>query len=289
MFTDSPATPIRVEILLELVWEMRERKLNRDAIRKLLQPSGLPDLSQASKQAFETLNAAKELGLLKEDDEGSFRPAWNVRKPFVANAILLSAIDDKVLSSTEVEPWFARFFSYVITKKNDVLSPGTPSGNKWSNEFNRDLYGGSTPENPFNATKFTGLRRWLRYAGLGWHDAQDNFVPCPYNRVLRKLPDIFGKKKKLSSDDFMAGLASNCPELDDGAIFQEANNRADLNRTCTRALAIVLRDLHDDKVIKLDCPPDSRGWNLVKAGVIRNPQEGLSSDKFDYIEIVRNS
>jgi hypothetical protein len=124
---------------------------------------------------------------------------------------------------------------------------------------------------------------------LGWQDQKDNFIPSPYDRIKRKLKNIFGGKKKLSSDDFMSSLASQCPELDGGAIFRAANPRVELNRTCTRALATVLRDLHDDRIIRLDCPADSRGWSLVRVGVIRNPQEGLSSDVFDFVEFTHNS
>jgi hypothetical protein len=285
MFTDQPVTPRWLEVLLELVWEMRSRKLDREAIRKLLQPQGLPDLSSSSKQAMETLKAARELSLIVEDDDGSYRPAWKARKSFNVKDILLSAIDDKVLSSTEIEPWFARFYSYIITKDDDVLPPGDEGGSRWSSTFNIDLYGGPPSDNPFNKTKYTGLRRWLRYAGLGWHDAQDCFIPNPYDRIKRNLEVIFRKKKKLSADEFMSNIATNCPELDGGVIFREANKNAEMNRICTRALAIALRDLHDDKIIKLYCPADSRGWSLIRAGEIRNPSEGLYSDDFDTIEL----
>lgn len=288
MFTDTTATPTRLEVLLELVWEMRDRKLDRDAIKKLLQPSGLQGLTPKSEQSIETLIAARDLGLVVEGADGSFRPGWNLRKPFITKNLVLSAIDDKVLSSSEVEPWFARFYSYVISKDDDVLPPGI-AGDKWANDFNRDLFGGIRPDNPFNKDKYKGLRRWYLYVGLGWQDPKDNFVPSPYDRIKRKLGNIFGVKKRLSSDQFMTNLASHCPEIDGGEIFRESNPMLELNRTCTRALATVLRDLHDDKIIRLDCPADSRGWSLVRAGVIRNPQEGLSSDIFDFVEFTHNS
>lgn len=283
MFTDQPVTPARLEVLLELVWEMRSRKLDKQSLRNLLQPSGLPDVQASSKQAKEAFAAAQELELVVEEDDGSIRPSWNTRKSFNSKELVLAAIDEKVLSSTDIENWFARFYSYVITKDDDTLPPGE-AGHRWSNSFNKELYGDSPPENRFNQTKYTGLRRWMRYSGLGWHDAQDNFIPNPYERVKRSLNSIFGKKKRLDSDDFMANLASACPELDGGTIFREANRENDMNRTCTKALAVALRDLHDDMVIKLECPADSRGWSLIRAGIIRNPSENLYSDKFDFIE-----
>ncbi len=286
MFSDKPTTPTRIEVLLELVNEMRHRKLDRDAIRKMLQPKGLPGLKEASEQANETLKAVRELGLVEEDKDGSYRPTWGGRRPIAAKHILLAALDDKVLSSTEIEPWFARFYSYAISKEDDLIGSGTDFGNKWATGFNRDLYGGQPPSNPFNPTKYSKLRNWLRYAGLGWHDSQDNFVPNPYERIRRQLNDIFEKRRKLTSDEFMSKLATHCPELDDGAIFRDANKGYNLNRTCTRAVATALRDLHDDRLIRLDCPRDSRGWSLSRAGVVRNPNEGLYADEFDFIEVM---
>lgn len=290
VFTDTTTTPARIEVLLDLVNEMRLRKLDRDAIRKLLQPKGLSGLSNTSDQANDTLKAARELGLIEEDSSGSFRPVWPGRGAFVARDVLLAAMDSRVLSSVDIEPWFARFFAYVITKDDDLVGLGADAANKWCGNFNRDLYGGGQfPGNPFNATKYSRLRPWMRYAGLGWYDSQEGFVPCPYVRVRRKLSDVFGKKAKLSSDEFLSSVSSHCPELDDGAIFREANRGYNLNRTCTRALAIVLRDLHDDNVIRLDCPRDSRGWSLIRAGVIRNPQQGLHGDEFDFVELLPHS
>jgi hypothetical protein len=285
MFTDSPATPTRLEVLVELVWEMRQRKLDRDAIRKLLQPKGLPDLGPKSNQAMETLTAARELGVVTEDQDGNIRPGWNVKKAFNSNAVVLAALDEKVLKSTEVESYFALFYAYLITKEDDTAPPGD-AGERWSNDFNRDMYGGR-PEgrsNPFNKVKYKGLRAWMRYSGLGWHDAQDTFIPNPYHRIKRRMEEIFEGKKKIDCDIFMSNLAVACPELDGGAIFREANRDLDLHRTCTRALAVALRDLHDNRVVKLTCPADSRGWSLIRAGVIRNPLEDLHSDSFDFIE-----
>ena len=287
MFTDQPVTPARLEVFIDLTWEMRTRKFNREAIKLLLQPQGLPGLSPSSKQAMDVLKCADELGLVREDQDKNYRPAWSARKHIGAKDIALHALDEKVLSSTDIEPWFAKFYSFAIAQDDDVLASGLEAGRHWADEFNRYLHGGAPPENPFNATKYTGLRRWMRYAGLGWHDSEDNFVPCPFERVRRKIADIFKNKKKLSSDEFMVQLAAQCPELDGGEIFATVHlGKKNVGRNCTRALATALRDLHDTEVIRLSCPADSRGWGLDLAGVIRNPSKGLYSDIFDSVELL---
>lgn len=289
MFTDMPVTPARLEVFVDLAWEMRTRKFDRNAIKLLMQPQGLPDLTASSRQALDVLNCARDLGLVNEDSDGSYRPGWNVRKATSAREIVLKALDEKVLSNSDIEPWFAKFYAFMITQDNDVAASGNDAGEKWANEFNLSMFGGAPGENPFNSTKYTGLRRWMRYCGLGWHDSEDSFIPCPYQRVRRKLSEIFKRKTKLSSDEFMEQLSVQCPELDGGEIFLVANRKRSMDRICTRALATALRDLHDDEVIRLDCPADSRGWRLDLAGVVRNPIQGLHSDIFDFVELTQTT
>ena len=61
MFTDSEATPARVEMLLDLARSMHSRKFDPSTIQQLLQPSGLPGLTSRSNQYRIVLNAAKDL------------------------------------------------------------------------------------------------------------------------------------------------------------------------------------------------------------------------------------
>jgi hypothetical protein len=82
----------------------------------------------------------------------------------------------------------------------------------------------------------------------------------------------------------MSSLSAACPELDAGALFSEvagsAFNKAD--RVCTSALAAALRNLHDEGVIQLECPADSQGWSLERAGSERD-NATLKSDRFDRV------
>jgi hypothetical protein len=114
----------------------------------------------------------------------------------------------------------------------------------------------------------------MRYAGLGWHDGSDTFHPNPYERLRRKLPEIFSGAARLEADDFMTRLGAICPELDGGALFLEANpDRSDRVRCCSAGLSHALVDLHLDGVLLLDCPPDSAGWSIAAA---EPPMDGAS-------------
>jgi hypothetical protein len=280
MFTDQPTTPPRLEVLIDLVREMNGRKLTSATAKDLLQPEGLPGLSERSNQAAVTLSAARQLGILSEREDGQLVLA-KARDRRPARDIVLEALDARVLANRDVEPWFGLFYAYLLGR-DGAAAPG--KGGQWEVDFNRDVLQGAPVTNRFNEVKYTGLRRWMRYAGLGWHDGSDIFHPNPYERLQRKLPEVFGSKRRLEMDEFMSRLGAICPELDGGALFREANrDYDDRTRECTAGLAHALVDLHLDRVLLLDCPRDSAGWSIAAAAP---PNDGasLQADRVAAIE-----
>src|SRR5690242_348146 len=113
MFTDQPVTPMRLECLIGLLREHSRRTWTRADIAKVLQPRGLPDISATSDQANEIVKAGLELGLVVQDS-GQIRLT-----PFdrdrTTHDLVLDAIDRRVLSSTEIEPYYASFYSYLTS------------------------------------------------------------------------------------------------------------------------------------------------------------------------------
>jgi hypothetical protein len=285
MFTDNPVIPTRLETLIDLLRGLGSRKVSRAALCQLLQPEGLPGVTASSNQANDTVKAAMELGLV-EDSQGRIKLLFGANDNRTTRRIILDALDIRVLSSTEVEDYFALFYSYLLY--TDEPGATIKSGDEWARDFERDVFGGQRPNNPFNNDKYRALRRWMRYAGLGWHDSEDVFQPNPYERLLRRLPAIFANKKKLTGEAFMASLASDCPELDGGSIFKQANRQYDpKSKACTLGLSHALIDLHFDGVIRLHCAQDSRGWNIESA---EPPNDGktMQSGRIDLIELVKD-
>lgn len=262
MFTDDSITPPRLEALVDLVRSMSTRRFTAATAKDLLQPDGLPGLSKSSNQATVALSAARQLGLISEAADGQITLA-RPRDKRPTRDIILDALDERVLAGRDVEPWFALFYAYLLGR-NGNAPPG--KGGEWEIAFNRDVVRGAAVSNRFNATKYTGLRRWMRYAGLGWHDSSDIFHPNPYERLRRKLPEIFARDVRLDVAEFMVRLREACPELDGGVLFREANQEHDDRvRRCTAGLSHALVDLHLDGVLRLDCPPDSSGWSIAAA------------------------
>lgn len=280
MFTDGPVTPVRIECLIELLREYRRREWSRANVIAVLQPKGLPDLTSTSQQAGETLTAAVELGLISQES-GQIKLVSSGREE-TSRELLLRCLENRVLASTDVEPYYAPFYSYLINlgphggEKKDRVA--------WANDFNRDCSQMAGPQNPFNEVKHTGLERWYVYSGHGWFDPEGVFQPNPYWRVLRQLPRVFDKATKLAGEDFMMKIADCCPELDHGAIFRRTcpsyNREA---RVATLALSHALVDLHLDEHIRLYCAPDSRGWS-IEASQPPNDGKTLRSGRIDYVE-----
>ncbi len=266
MFTDGPVTPTRVETLLDLLRGLPPKKnIDRAMLYELLQPEGLSDVDPKKRDpAKDTVKASLELKLIEETDDKLIKLKFNRKDPRATTQILLEALDSEVLASTDVELYFAKFYSYILSlNKEGVINK---SNDEWARDFERDVYG-HRPSNPFNKEKLTGLHRWMGYVGLGWYDSSEVFQPNPYERILRRLRTIFvGKAKQLTGDEFMFRLANACPELDGGDIFKQANKQYNAEvRICTLGLSHALVDLHLDGYIQLFCPPDSRGWSIEQA------------------------
>ncbi len=281
MFTDGPATPVRLEVLLDVL-NKYSNGLKREDSYELLQPSPLSGGSQGT--AKDTIRAALQIGLV-EEKQSSIKLSNEYEKKKPAKENILRAVDQAVLSSLQIEPYLALFYAYYLGLDKEVYDRSNFSREEWASRFNQDVFNNEPQTNPFNRDKHTGLDRWLSYLGLGWYDPNDQFQANPYGRLYRALPSIFGDKVKLLGDQFMVRLAQVCPELDGGEIFLQANkykNYKTEDKQCTLGLSHCLVELHEDKIIRLECPIDSRGWNIE---LVQPPRDDtIKADRITLIE-----
>lgn len=283
MFTDNPTIPAQLEVLLDVVHAMRQRKASADVLRQLIQPKGLPDLTNNSAQLANHLSAAVELELVRTDENKDIRLNYAGRREHQAKAAILAAFDRIALADARVEKWAGRFYSYLIAQDEDAIR-GAAEGEALANRFMSDLPSAVDKGNPMNLDKYRALMRWYPYVGLGWVDPSGAFVPDPTERLLRVLPAIWREDRTLEADEFMDRLGWACPELDGGALFDEVTASASSasERQCTQALATALRRLHDARLLRLHCPADSKGWSLDRAGT--SLVSGEASNRFDVVE-----
>ena len=281
MFTHNPVTPVRLQILVELL-AYRTRGLVREDVYKLLQPRPLDPSTGSGNPALVTVQAAKALGLAV-DREGTLSLSPQYRQQFNSQEAILHAFDSVVLSNVEVEKYFAPYYAYILGLGKRAHDFRSYNNDQWAAAFNETVFENEKQANPFNGDKLTGLRRWFNFVGLGWYDPNGEFQPNPYERLQRALPRIFARQKKLEANAFMEQLAAACPELDGGELFRQANRKWDgSGKHCTLGLSHALTELHLDGVIRLSCPADSDGWNIGEAEPPRN--EDFLSARFVAVE-----
>jgi hypothetical protein len=287
MFTDNPTIPAQLETLLDVVELMKDRVLDKDSLRSLIQPKGLPGISEASKQVIAHINAAQDLQLILYDENQNIRPNYPGNKKISSRERIIAAFDRIALGNADTEFWAGRFYAHILISNQDWIESGTEAQGRWIANFNDSLPGNIPKNNPMNQSKYQPLIRWYLYAGMGWIDPAESFIPDPTKRLLRVLPDIFEEHKILEHAEFMSRLALVCPELDGGNLFNEVTvgKYSISDRTCTKAVAIALRNLHDQKILKLSCPSDNLGWSLKLSGDF--PISGEVSNRFDSVELIK--
>lgn len=282
MFSDKLATPTRVETLLDLLRSQPKRRWTEHHAAGLLQPAELPGVREGSKQAEAMIAAAAELGLVERGKE-YLRLTFAHDDPRDSRAILCAAIDERVLGSLEIEPYFGPFYSFLLGQGRGADEDR--SRDYWVTAF-REAYAPAKGSNPFNETKLTGLRRWYSYVGLGWSDPREVFQCDPYQRLLRRLPALFGDDTELPAPQFFARLAGACPELDGGEMYRAAvTGYAAGSRRCSLGLSRALVELHQDNVLRLSCPTDSDGWWIDEVDPPRDPVH-IQSDRIDRIALL---
>jgi hypothetical protein len=229
------------------------------------------------------LSAARELGLLEE--RGDKIVLTTKARSEDAPTAIRAAFDEVVLTGTNVEPHFALYFAYLLGLGKELYTK-RPKKAAWVSEYTTHV--DDVPAKPFNETSLSGFDRWYDYIGLGWYDPGDNFQPLPYDRLERKLSTIFGKAKRLDSDEFMTRLAAHCPELDGGSLFRQANRSydGDATRVCTLGLSHALIELDHAGVLRLIRPGDSSGWSINDAEPQREAHPDRAGSRITTLEFL---
>jgi hypothetical protein len=274
VFIDSATLPLHLETLLDLLKEFPEENFSRKKIFQLLQPDGIADNNNQAKYA---IDAAKELNLIKEKNKIISR-VFDINEH--SRELILSALDSHVFNDQKIEPYFAPFYSYLLSKGD---TKGLNANRKnWVDDYN-DEKGGRDLPNPFNVDKSRTYFRWYTYVGLGWRDPSEEFQTYPYERIKRNLDDIFNMDKNLAAKEFFKSLGAACPELDGGVVFDENKSKIMPGNIISLGVSQALITLHEEKVITLFCPNDSTGPSIANA---EPPRDGnLVSDRLSRIKL----
>ncbi len=263
MFTDKPTLPLHLETLLDVLKEFSDAKLSKKEIGSLLHPPGIFDTKANINFTNSTINAAASLDLIKEAENII---SINFDSNQTSKNLILDALDLHVFSNEILEPSFAPFYSFFLSKE-DIEVPSKGLNDWWLGKYHEhENFGGRRPEtSALNYTKLNALYRWYMYAGLGWRDPSETFQAYPYTRIKRVLKKIFKNNQKLNSREFRKNLGIACPELDGGKIFEKYKSKTMNANNFTLGVSQALISLNEDQFIKLVCPVDSDGLSIEKA------------------------
>lgn len=109
-----------------------------------------------------------------------------------------------------------------------------------------------------NSTKAVAWRRWLAFLGLGIVMPLDRTpdFPTPVDRILRELTRAgIAPNTNMGAEAFVTLMAGRMPYLDRGRLFLQACQRIGHNpapRRLSPLLSVALRDLHDERKIRLN-------------------------------------
>ena len=259
-------TPQRMHALVRLV--ARRRQPSREEILSLLQPEALSNNTDAAAAVFaaavrselithdtaaDMVSLGPNLTPAKIESTDGFRRAMQERLCGVTDP------DKDNYLLNEVVAWYA------------VQTPDTYRLKKaeLATKFNQELYpqdedAAADSGRAINDTKLNAWLTWTTF--LGWGIVHnDTLWPVAHGRVWPTLAKR--RKQVLGTSEFMEFLASTCPELDGGTLFDQCWQASRPGQVRGQHLSFMLSTalgtLHGLNRVRLQFSADSRDrWQI---------------------------
>lgn len=264
-------TPLRLHAILKLLALIGEKP--RQSVLDLLQPQALSDTQTRAKDSIALLVA---LGMIETTDNGqSLRLAASVPAKIDQIEVYRAYMQERVMGITNpnapnnyVFNQFAAWFAVQDAHISNLNKIGLTA------KFSEEMYPSQGSDSDastraMNDTKFNGWMNWVAFLGWGvTHDAfRCGFVPDASGRLRGVLNETLPYGEPITMRIFMEKLATVCPELDGGTLFEEAwtLSRPNENRSnnISFMLSTGLRVLYKCHEVTLKEMPDSGDlWQL---------------------------
>ena len=266
LINSGTVTPHRLHTVVRLV--SRLKIIKRNDLYNWVQPQELNIGNQDT--AKETVRAAVNCGLLKDDRENDFitmqpgisdlESVGEFRK-WLQNRLFKKADrneDNFLLNS---------FSAWYIVQDERIFQIAKDLHVHFNEEFFPD-----EEERSFNLVKSNSWKNWASFLGLGWFNKDNILVPDAHDRVEPYLNDLLPDAgKEIEFGIFCDHLADLCPELDRGENYMQLRQLAAKSNAVNRislALSTALRVLDKEGKIKLIRRPDARiNWSLYPSSM----------------------
>lgn len=204
-------------------------RMERDRLIEYCAPKGAIN----NEKTRQTLNRWIELGLFQETEDKKVSLHPDVRKderdvqklPAVARRIALAEQNNADFWADEGAKAadFTRSLCWLLAQdcwRIDFAG--------WENAqalIQKQLPGGLVLVQ--NDTRWSGLKAWAPFLGFGWAAKYPAaaLVADPTDAIRDALPSVFGKRKRMKADEFIAALRETLPVLDGGIYRKEVEDK----------------------------------------------------------------
>jgi hypothetical protein len=271
LLSDTNHSPQRVFALLRLL-DAQGGELEFETIKTWFKPelSGIHQRPSEDVNIRQMLGAATSLGMIELAGQNRYRLSGQPPESLEAFADL---VHDRLAGASTDHPDSIVLEAFAAMVAVTEMEQGTA----WLDEnakaraarinaaVRRDS-DESADENSlrFNSTKSAPWKRWLIFLGLVISIPNGDLYPYPAPRLARELERACADEtvpNRFEIEPFMNLVATRMPYFDGGRLFQSAAEQirlAPLERRLSRVLSGALRDLHDDRWLKLETIGDAK-------------------------------
>ena len=257
------AMPTRVRLIVSALSE-RPSGETEERLLALCSPQSLwRDVNEPTSVFKANLSAAKELGLVDEEDGKLRVKLGTVRKSTSVGAAVFDAIEAGLLSTDDVQDNqedFARAVAWFL-----MQSPRHPLA--FATNYKPKLEEQLQPETgrPFDLTsrdRWNTFTYWLRYLGYGEVIADRAVVPDPTKALRRHLPKAMAGMADLPIGAFFANLAAHVIVFEQGRVrrYIESETMPDYQREpqrLSKSTSFALVRLEREGLVRLRNPSDA--------------------------------
>lgn len=250
------AHPSRIRGIFRYLLTAKGQRENIEVVEKIISPDKLVEGKKTPRPMFSSsLREGIKCGLfIKEEQDIAINPSLpeDARDSQLGDKLLPDTLVHLLFATgNEDEEDFGRVCAWYLAQ--DIYdAPGT--------EQEVELYVSEQKVGDFlkmtSYPLFDQMDDWMFYLGFTWRHALDGktiSVPDPTNYLKRNIKTIFGDKKEILINEFIARLAHQCPLFETGKFRNEVENiiGARLPSYLSSSTAFALFRLRDEGYIQL--------------------------------------
>jgi hypothetical protein len=268
IISEAQVEPHRLRALVKLIVDLKEPSVQD--VYNLLQPSALTTDQSAVRNTF---RIAVDCELVTDSKKTRALVSAEQVETMTAFQLLMQQRLLRVTEEGRPNYRLNLYTAWYAVQNERVLRELVTLGH--DGPFNSEVFpnASESDERRFNSTKLNGWRKWASFLGFGWIrriGSASILVPDATVRLRMSLDTLFQDGQRISFGRFMKQLATACPELDGGKLFdycwQASRGAEQRGNQVSLMVSTGLRTMHSQGVIKLSEQADALDiWRLYPA------------------------